>query len=238
LTQAEKYTNEQMIDIITVLSEYVLNAKWMSQPRVALEMAIVGVSSKSLISLTTPTQGLPANTKRSLPKDERMQSTEPKVSMPPSSEPLLPPTPAPPPVAEPLPEPEPEPQPTPDTAPVPEIVSRETIRDIDLWSEVLNSIKNESKLLFGLLSPAKVNISGNTAELSMSNSVAFERVGKPEGVKYLEELFSRIAGEKITVKVINGDNADITSDAENSKNSGIDEIISMQETFGDIMQIE
>ena len=119
-----------------------------------------------------------------------------------------------------------------------ENVSRETFHDDDLWREALNAIKSKSKQLFGFLSPAKVNISENTAEIIITNSIAFERVGTPEGIKYLEDLFAQISGKPIAVKVTTGADSDEATTTPQAQFAGIDEIIEKQTEFGDIMQVE
>jgi len=227
IAQAEKYANEQIIRNITILSEYVLTAKWMTQPRVALEMAIV----------------------RATAKEERItDSREQKIveSKVPSAKPA--PTPIKPPAPEPKPEPiavqppvtmaEPAPKPAPPPpAAEPMIEAKVNVPKDQLWTEALNAIKAKSKQLFGFLSPAKVSISGNTAEIAIANSIAYERVGTPEGIKYLEDLFFQLGGEKMTVSVTNGSGGE-TANVSTPQFAGIDEIIEKQEQFGDIMRIE
>jgi len=210
ITQADKYINSQIIEIITVLSESMLNAKWMSQPRVALEMALV----------------------KMIANGDEVQTDVGAISN------------RPPPIEKPpIEKPKPEPKPT-SPEPVAEIPPKpvKPILTGNLWADVLNIIKEESKQLFGLLSPAKVNVSDGVAELVITNSVAFEKVSKPEGIKYLEDMFSKISGEKIEVKVSDVATGISESDdgeiSEKLQQSGIDEIISMQETFGDLMEIQ
>ena len=222
ITQAEKYTSSLIIEIITTFSEYVLNAKWMSQPRVALEMALVKVAPNDENMQKAPLgKGGVGETGGGLSISQSSVSKADSSFAKGAFEPQK---------TEPIPEPEPALLPKPIT---PTLTG-------DLWKDVLSAIKEESKQLFGLLSPAKANVSDGVAELVITNSVAFEKVSRPEGIKYLEELFSKLASEKITVKITNTNDVPESSDDKVAKpqSSGIDEIIGMQEMFGNIMEIE
>ncbi|MCL2837580.1 MAG: DNA polymerase III subunit gamma/tau [Oscillospiraceae bacterium] len=228
LAQAEKYTNAQIIRNITILSEYVLTAKWMSQPRVALEMAIVRATAHEEQRTDSGTQKSIENkvpVTKPVPEPIKVPAPEPKP------EPISAPQP-PVPAAESVPKP---PPPSPAAEPAAEM--KADVPKDQLWAEALNAIKAKSKQLFGFLSPAKVNISGNTAEIAIANSIAYERVGTPEGIKYLEDLFLQLGGEQMTVSVTKGSGGE-TANATAPQFDGIDEIIEKQEQFGDVMQVE
>jgi len=240
ITQAAKYSNDQIISNITVLSEYMLNAKWMTQPRVALEMALVRMNSTVATptpapvaqpSVQNPTPVGAGSARPQNPPDADNGRQDAAPTNAPNTKPVAETIPEPPPIAEPPPEPAPPaPEPTP------------TISTGNLWADALATIKSESKQLFGFLAPANVSVSGNSVEIRLSNSIAIERVGSAAGVKYLEDLFAKISGEKTSVTILNNNEQSTgnfgEAPATSPQPTGIDEIIGKQETFGNIMQVE
>jgi len=243
-TQAAKYTNGKIIDNITVLSEYVLTAKWMSQPKVAIEMAIVRMCGEITgeVVVAPKIAEKPAASSVASGAKPALADSALDDNVPWKNEELVPNTEhAPPPVAEATPMPEPPPVEPESSANIEIEQSFESppvaaSSSGDIWADALAEIKGKSMQLYGFLASAKVDISDGFVKIQLNNSVAAERVGRPEGIKYLEELLSRVAGDPISVEIAAAGSV-VSADFQ-QQNDGVEELAGLQQHFGDIMEVE
>ena len=193
--QAEKFSTEQILYMIGVLSESLAQAKWMSTPQVAAEVAMV--------KLCKPEQSTePDALLARIGKLERMlaQGVPAVQTAPPTAV-----------VHE-------EAEDTPPwVAEEPSLQSEKTIQKNDvtvleeetpsvpagstdvweLWADALQEVKGESKMLYAFMSNAKGFINADVIEIELANQVAYDRISTPQGLEYLSQLFSRVAGRPL-----------------------------------------
>jgi DNA polymerase III gamma/tau subunit len=102
----------------------------------------------------------------------------------------------------------------------------------ELWARAIKRIKTESKQLYAFLYASKMSRLENKITITLTSKTAFERVGKPEGVKYLSDLFSEISGENLLVRVI------LEGIEPQDEPDFLDEILSFKDKLGDKMSVE
>ncbi len=180
--QAEKYTVERLLYSITTLCEYLAQAKWIANPRLSVEMALLKLAnpkySDTADALSARLTELEnklssgsfaiSSSEKTKPKAKPSSKTENKADAKAAS-----------------------------SAPVKIGESREW----DKWNDALNIIKNESKKLYMFLFRAKAYETGDAIEIILSNKEAYERISTPQGKEYLSGLFEKISGESRRVIV-------------------------------------
>lgn len=225
--QAEKFSVEQLLYIVKVLSEAIAGAKWMSAPQIAAETALVKVCNpayhtepEALLARIEKLERMLANgsyapkkekavaKKDAPPWDTKEEEKEEPVATPAQEEPPA----------------EEEPQP-----------KKETGGDIiwEFWADALQEIKKESKALFAFLYNAKAFQNGSVIELELENKMGYERIAKPEGLEYLGKLFSRISGNSLQAKAFLKDERQ----KEAMPKTSIFDIAEKKDLFGDTMTI-
>ena len=185
--QAEKFSTEQILYFIGVLSESLAQAKWMSTPQVAAEVAMV--------KLCKPEQSTePDALLARIGKLERMLAQGiPTAQKTPSVTPMEEEKETPPWTVE-----EPSPQPE-ATLEEPKVASTPADSNAvwELWADALQEVKGESKMLYAFMSNAKAFINGNVIEIELANQVAYDKISTPQGLEYLSQLFTRVAGQPL-----------------------------------------
>lgn len=196
-TQAERFSMEQILYMIGVLSECLAQAKWMATPQVAAEVAMVKLCNPAY---STEPSALLAR----LEKLERMLAQGVAAAPAPQSAPVAalsqnsaedgdaPPWNVP---AE-----EETPSENPSSVTSGDSLNSTEHEEVwEFWADALQEVKNESKLLYAFMSNAKGILSGSTVEIELSNQVAFNKIATPQGLEYLSKLFSRISGQNLRV---------------------------------------
>ncbi len=195
--QSEKFSVERLIYSIKVLGEYLAQAKWMSKPNVAVEMAIVKLCN----------EGFAADTDALIARIEKLETiikniSSGAVSVSPVENKVQE-------ICEELPpwdmeEKAAEVKDKPKAEPV--LVSS---GDWEHWAEALNEIKKESKTLYAFLYIADAKIKGDVIEIEVGSQIAYDKIATPGGIDYLSKLFSRISGTALSAKVfIKGEKPD------------------------------
>ncbi len=100
------------------------------------------------------------------------------------------------------------------------------------WREALGVIKQESKSLYTYLFNAKSLFYGDEVELVIVSDLAYEKINTPEGKKYLSELFSKIQGSQVRV-IVSGKEGPSKRDG----GASIFDIASKKDLLGDKMTI-
>ena len=102
------------------------------------------------------------------------------------------------------------------------------------WADALQEIKGKSVKLFAFLYSGKAFLVGNTVEIELATQMAYDRIATPNGIAYLEELFSDIAKENLKVKVfIEG-----SRKGEENSESGIENLAKKKDLFGGKINIK
>ena len=102
------------------------------------------------------------------------------------------------------------------------------------WADALQEIKGKSVKLFAFLYSGKAFLVGNTVEIELATQMAYDRIATPNGIAYLEELFSGIAKENLNVKVfIEG-----SRKGEENSESGIENLAKKKDLFGGKINIK
>lgn len=177
-TQSELFSLERIVYCIQILSQYLLQAKKLSTPKVAVEMATVLLCTKGNSNdakeLSNRIDALEKQLKNLSEKGVAVrkpesQSSAPKVQI---NEDLNP--------AEP---------------------HVDEAKQWTKWRDALNVIKQESKSLYTYLFNAKALFYGDEVELVIASDLAYEKINTPEGKKYLSQMFSSIQGSEVCVTV-------------------------------------
>lgn len=219
--QSGKYTLAKIISCISILGEQLSAAKRLSNPSVAVETAIVRMSSPQC-----------ADDRISLLA--RIESLEKKLSAgyvaPPQA------------VSQNGGAPQ-------KASPAPEAAVDLRGKDADTkescsetsaakpWKyrdEALAKIKEVSKTLYMYMMGASITDTGSEIEVELNDAYAYETVAKPGGIKYLEDLFFGISGER---KAVSAYKKGEKRAKPNNKKPSIDDIIAKKSLFGDKMNI-
>lgn len=215
--QSKKYTLAKIISCISILSEQTGTAKRLSNPTVAVETALVKMSSpqcsddraallariealekKLAAGYTAPPVSVSDYPQQAPKPTEEVQSVE--VSAPPVTD-------------------KPE-----NTASKPWAY----------WDEALAKIKDASKKLYMYMMNARVIDAGEKIEVELKDSYSYDIVTRPGGIQYLEDLFFSVSGERKSVSVYKkGEKPQQTDGVKPS----IDDIIAKKDEFGDKMNI-
>ncbi len=235
--QAKNYSVERILYSITTLSEYLAQAKWMSNPQIAVDMALIrlcspqysGANAALLARLEALERKVAA---LELAPPEQKKTPKQAASAPVKTEEAPPWTS----------EQEKEPPPQTETAAAPSENTQTAEMSgtaWSLWSEALATVKAESKSLYMFLFKAKVFEKQDTIEIVLEQKFAYERIAKPEGIQYLSALFSRVAGKNLNVSVILGEDTSSSAEKADAKPNvaSIMDIVSKKELLGDKMTI-
>ncbi len=176
--QSEKFGLQRLISGIQLLGEYLLQAKKLSNPKVAVEMATVMLCAKENLKDTDELAKRVEILERDF-ENLKERGITVKKSAAPGAMPKV--------------NSEAEPKPA-----EPHI---DEGRQWSKWREALGVIKQESKSLYTYLFNAKSLFYGDEVELVIVSDLAYEKINTPEGKKYLSELFSRIQGSHLQVTV-------------------------------------
>lgn len=222
--QAEKFSVERLLFSIKALGEYLAQAKWMSNPKIAVEMAMVKLCSPiysadndallaRIEKLETAIANIGTGTLTKAPVAETTPSAE---ELPPWD----------------MEEEEVSQKQSED------VLSEKTIADNgtkwEFWAEALNEIKKESKSLFAFLYIADAIQRGSNIEIEVGSQLAYNKIATPAGTEYLSKLFSRIGGQNLSAKIfIKGERP---SDEENTQPSIMD-LAAKRDIIGDKMEI-
>ena len=211
--QAEKFPVERLLYSITTLCEYLAQAKWIANPRISVEMALLKLAKPQLgdgnEALSARVSALESKIEsgnitvssvskvKSAPKEAQKTAAKPKVDASSS--------------------------PAPDGS------------KWDKWEEALGIIKNESKKLYMFLFRAQAYITGDTIEIILSNREAYERIATPQGKAYLSELFEKVGGE--TYKIIVSENGNRLNRQTEANSVSIADLAQKKDLLGDIMTV-
>lgn len=101
------------------------------------------------------------------------------------------------------------------------------------WADALKEIKKNSKKLFAFMCSGKAFLVGDKVEIELANQMAYDRIATPNGIAYLENLFSTISGSPIKVEVfVEG------SRKEEAEVNGIFDLAGKKDLFGDKINIK
>ena len=216
--QAEKFSVERLLYSITTLCEYLAQAKWIANPKISVEMA--------LLKLAKPQYGEGADA-----LSARLSLLESKIengsfTAPPSAKKEE--------SAEKKPEKKAEEKPSPlpkKEAPKADGEGKEW----DKWEDALSIVKNESKKLYMFLFRAKAYVLGDEIELILSNREAYERISTPEGKEYLKTLFKKVSGEDY--KIIVSENGNRLKRATEPSGASIADLAKKKDLLGEVMTV-
>ena len=214
--QAEKFSVERLLYSITTLCEYLAQAKWIANPKISVEMALLKLAKPQLsesadallarLSLleskiengnfTVPSSPLKAENKPEK-KTEEKSPAKPKKETPPKTD--------------------------------------DEGKEWDKWEEALSIIKNESKKLYMFLFRAKAYVLGDEIEIILSNREAYERISTPEGKEYLKNLFKKVSG--VDYKIIVSENGNRLKRATEPSGASITDLAKKKDLLGEVMTV-
>lgn len=237
--QAKRFSAERLLFSIKALGESLSQAKWLSNPKIAVETAVVKLCSPlystdldALLARIERLETAVANLSSGITtaKASPAPSSEPTAANQDSAAPLTPPwdiDEAPPtaPKAAPA-EAKSTPPPTEESRPA---------QDWDFWAEALNEIKKESRLLYAFLYNATPSLCGDTVEIEVDGEVAYGKIATPGGIDYLSKLFSRVSGSTLGARVYIKGQRTVEAD---SDQPSIHDLAKKKELFGDTMEID
>ncbi len=177
-TQSELFSLERLIYCIQILGEYLLQAKKLSAPKVAVEMAAVLLctkgNSKDTKELSDRIDALEKqlkeiNEKGVAVKKSTSNTTVPEMKINDNLKPAEP--------------------------------HIDEAKQWTKWREALNVIKQESKSLYTYLFNAKALFYGDEVELVIVSDLAYEKINTVDGKKYLSRMFSNVQGSEVKVTI-------------------------------------
>ncbi len=210
--QAEKFSVERLLYSITTLCEYLAQAKWIANPRISVEMALLKLAKPQL------GDGNEALSARVSALEKRIESGNITVSTASKAKPVT--------------------KDAPKTTPKPKTETSSPAPDgskWDKWEEALGIIKNESKKLYMFLFRAQAYITGDTIEIILSNREAYERIATPQGKAYLSELFEKVGGD--SYKIIVSESGNRLNRQTESNSVSIADLAQKKDLLGDIMTV-
>lgn len=227
--QAEKFSTETLIYFITTLCEYMTKAKWIQNPKISVEMALIALCAPSF---SDEREALEARIAALEAKIASGNITISAVGKKPSAAASK------------------------KAAPARVNANNESgLKDCDSqggkenykeasvgeewsqWSEALTTIKNESKKLYMFLIKAKAYRFSDTVELVLSNREAYERISTPEGKAYLRDLFEKLSGEALNVKISEEGRRMAIPENDNNTSASIMDLAKKKDILGDVMTI-
>lgn len=106
----------------------------------------------------------------------------------------------------------------------------------DMWPEALEAIKQSSKRLYMYLYKAKVILNGDTVDIEVGLKSAYDSVATANGIDYLSELFSKVAGTNLRARVfMKGEHS---KKEQTGSQASIMDIVNKKEQFGDIIKVK
>ncbi len=227
LKQAEKFSVERLTYSIKTIGEYLSQAKWMSSPRVAVEMAMIklcmpvySTDTEALLARIEKLEARIANLSSGVVVTVPPAKKEPEREM--VNEEELPPW-----------DIEEETEPTQAKASVGES-SDSAGGGWEHWNDALGEIKKESKSLFGFLYIADVTILGDDIVIKVGSQLAYDKIATPAGRDYLSKLFSRIGGRPLGVKIsVKG----VETEEKGDGGPSIMDLAAKKDLFGDKIDI-
>lgn len=229
--QAERLTATQLIYGITVLNEYHGRAKSMSIPRIAAEVALIKFCkpkySSEVEALNARIEKLeqlvgrgaaaiqPPEIKSESVHHIKNTDTPPwdaqaenkEINIPSKTE-------------------EPKPQAAPEVNGM----------DWDMWPEALETIKQSSKRLYMYLYKAEVTLNGDTVDIEVGLKSAYDSVATANGIDYLSELFSKVAGTNLRARVFR--KGELPKKEQPGSQASIMDIVNKKEKYGDIIKVK
>ncbi len=227
--QSESFSTERLMYCVKVVGEYLSQSKWMSNPKVAVEMAMVKLCT---LSYSADTDALLARIEKLETAIANLSSgmvtTAPPTKKEPEKEPVneeeLPPWDV---------EEKEEPEVKTEEQQVP--VENVTKGNWEYWNDALSEIKKESETLFAFLYIAEAKISGDTIEIEVGSKMTYDRIATPGGIEYMSKLFTRVGGRPLGVKVyIKGEKPE---DDKSEGGPSIMDLAAKKDLFGDKMDI-
>jgi len=106
----------------------------------------------------------------------------------------------------------------------------------DMWPEALEAIKQSSKRLYMYLYKAEVTLNGDTVDIEVGLKSAYDSVATANGIDYLSELFSKVAGTNLRARVfMKGEHS---KKEQTGSQASIMDIVNKKEQFGDIIKVK
>lgn len=106
----------------------------------------------------------------------------------------------------------------------------------DMWPEALEAIKQSSKRLYMYLYKAEVTLNGDTVDIEVRLKSAYDSVATANGIDYLSELFSKVAGTNLRARVfMKGEHS---KKEQSGSQASIMDIVNKKEQFGDIIKVK
>ncbi len=175
--QAQKFSQERIIYIIKTLGEFLIQAKKISTPKLAVEMAVVKICtmdnqndnselSARIEKLEKELQTLKANGVSVKKQAAKAFAAETEQTPLKPAEPHI-----------------------------------DEAKLWPKWRDALSAIKEESKMLYTYLFNVKALFYGDEVELVITSDLAYEKINKPEGIQYLSNLFSKVQGAQLRVTI-------------------------------------
>lgn len=212
--QSEKYDVGRIIRIISQLSDYMLQGKRMSTPKVAIEMAIVKVC---MDECGDSVEEMSERIKRLEKEIADLKNGAVKVSASTNKKRVA----------------ASETESQAEQKPIDKAPHEEKAVKWDKWIDTLNRIKQESKRLYTLLFNAEALYFGDEIEIVLTGDLAYDKINTPEGRKYLSELFTSVQGSMLNVVVSKKGNLK----QRDGKDVSILDLAEKKEILGDKMRI-
>ena len=106
----------------------------------------------------------------------------------------------------------------------------------DMWPEALEAIKQSSKRLYMYLYKAEVTLNGDTVDIEVGLKSAYDSVATANGIDYISELFSKVAGTNLRARVfMKGEHS---KKEQSGSQASIMDIVNKKEQFGDIIKVK
>lgn len=106
----------------------------------------------------------------------------------------------------------------------------------DMWPEALEAIKQSSKRLYMYLYKAEVTLNGDTVDIEVGLKSAYDSVATANGIDYLSELFSKVAGTNLRARVfMKGEHS---KKEQSGSQASIMDIVNKKEQYGDIIKVK
>lgn len=227
--QAQRFELGSIIYHIQVLSEALSRSKWISDPKIAVEVAMVKLCNPAVndgteallarieqLEKAVKDGAIVSDKRNAAAKDVAKPNTKSEDAPPWNTD-----------------DDKNASKPVDDTQLREKKVSDDSMNDWKDWAEALSEIKKESKSLFAFLYNSSAFINGTEIELELDSQFAYDRIAKPEGLEYLSRLFSRVSGQRLSVSAyIKGQKK-----ADSSDGIGIMDLAKKKDVLGDKIDI-
>lgn len=228
---AKAYTAERLIYSINTLSEYQGRAKSMAAQNIAAEVAVIKLCNPTY---STDVDALIARIER---LEQKLSGVSAVTAAAPDAKPERSeekPAAADTPPWDTEPENEAEEKPKPKRQ-----ETNQAAGEWDLWPEVLDNIKSSSKMLYMYLYTGRTVADGDNINIEVASKVAYDRVATANGLKYLSDLFSEMAGRPLIARVyMKGEMPFGAEESESADQASIMDIVNKKNEYGDIINIK